>query len=207
VVARTRSSYHHGDVPRALKKAALEAIDRVGIAGLNLRQLARAIGVTHAAPYRHFSDKAALLAALATDGFETLATGMRKAAEEAGDDPLARLLATGRHYVIFATTNPSLYRVMYGSESPDRAAYPELEKSDNDAFSVLVNEVAAAQAGGQMITHQSPERMALLLWSVVDGATHISLSGAAERRGVTREEFPEFMMDATALLLGGLLKR
>jgi len=66
---KKRGRYHHGDLRRALLDAALELLAREGASALTLREVARRAGVTHAAPYRHFTDKQALLAAVAEEGF------------------------------------------------------------------------------------------------------------------------------------------
>lgn len=205
-MTKPRNSYHHGDLPRALRKAGVALIGEKGVAAVTLRDVARRVGVTHGAPYRHYADKTALVAAIAADGFARLERMMHTAAAEAGDDPLARLLAIGRSYVVFAAMNPAYFVVMYGSESPDRDEHTELAAADDRAFAVLVDSVRDAQAGGRLID-SDPTRLALLLWSMVHGATHILVSGDAARRGLPLEEFEAFMMDNTQLLLGGLLKR
>ena len=78
-----RAAYHHGDLPRAFVAAALELIAREGAEALTLRRVARAVGVNHAAAYRHFDDKEALLAAVAEQGFVTLAERMTAALADA----------------------------------------------------------------------------------------------------------------------------
>src|SRR4051794_27635084 len=118
--------YHHGDLQRALVDAAVALLAEGGAAAVTLREVARRAGVTHAAPYRHFADKAALLAAVAEEGFRALHDAVARAGAEAPDDPLARLAASGQAYLRFAMSHPAHYRVMFG---PDVAAreHPELE--------------------------------------------------------------------------------
>src|SRR5712692_6190825 len=95
--------YHHGDLPRALLDAALRIVEMQGTAALTLRAAARLAGVSQAAPYRHFANKEAILAAVAEDGFRSLMAAMRHAVGAVGDSPLARLRAVGLGYVTFAT--------------------------------------------------------------------------------------------------------
>jgi AcrR family transcriptional regulator len=107
------SSYHHGDLRAALIAAAAMEIERIGFENLSLRELAASLGVSRAAPYRHFADRRALLAELATDGFNQLAAIYRRAA---GKTPEMRLTASGRAYLAFAAERPQLFRLMFASD-------------------------------------------------------------------------------------------
>jgi AcrR family transcriptional regulator len=108
-------SYHHGDLRAALMTTAAAEIERVGYENLSLRELAISLGVSRAAPYRHFVDRRALLAALATVGFDELTAIYRKASET-GKTPRARLNASGRAYLAFADEQPQLFRLMFASD-------------------------------------------------------------------------------------------
>src|SRR5262245_27450164 len=94
--------YHHGRLPQALLKATAKLIAEQGVAALSLREVARRAGVSHGAPAHHFRDKAGLLTALATQGFELFTAAQCAARDGAGDDPLRRFGATGYAYVQFA---------------------------------------------------------------------------------------------------------
>src|SRR5688500_11230764 len=98
--------YHHGDLRTALLSRAEETLERTGIAGLSLRELAREVGVSHGAPRRHFADKDALLTALAEDGFGRLGAALAAAAASGGSFA-DRLLATAHAYVGCAITHPA----------------------------------------------------------------------------------------------------
>ncbi|HET8576665.1 MAG TPA: helix-turn-helix domain-containing protein, partial [Methylomirabilota bacterium] len=100
---RRRGRYHHGDLPRALVAAAVSLVEREGVDALTLRGAARKAGVSQAAPYRHFADKQALLAAVAEEGFKALSEAMRRASAPHEGDPLGRFRALGEAYVEFAT--------------------------------------------------------------------------------------------------------
>lgn len=111
--ARSESRpYHHGDLRRALVEAGRGLLEREGIAALSLRAVAREAGVSAAAPYHHFKDRAALLAAIAHEGNVALHAEMREAFDsaEAGQK---RIVAVGVAYVSFAVANPALYRLMF----------------------------------------------------------------------------------------------
>jgi AcrR family transcriptional regulator len=98
-------TYHHGNLRIALLDRAAEVIAESGIEALSLRALARDIGVSHAAPSRHFKDKADLLAALAAEGQRRMIDALNEAAEAAGDDPVARYNALGRECIRFSLMN------------------------------------------------------------------------------------------------------
>ena len=85
-----RDTYHHGDLRRSLIEAAEILLEARGAAGLSLRAVAKRAGVSHAAPYRHFHDKAALLDAIAQTGFERLSERVREAWERNPGDPEGR---------------------------------------------------------------------------------------------------------------------
>jgi AcrR family transcriptional regulator len=116
----TKRTYHHGDLRRALLQATAEAITENGVATLSMRDLARRAGVSHAAPTHHFGDKAGLLTAFATEGFEQLAKAL-------GTSRLASnsFVELGVTYVRFAVTRRAEFEVMF---RPDlyHAADPEL---------------------------------------------------------------------------------
>jgi AcrR family transcriptional regulator len=109
------SSYHHGDLHAALVNAAAVEIERGGYESLSLRELAESVGVSRTAPYRHFADRRALLAAVALDGFERL-TAIYRRAMGSGKNPRDRLAAAGRGYLRFAAERPQMFRLMFVSD-------------------------------------------------------------------------------------------
>lgn len=104
--------YHHGDLRRALVEAGRGLLEREGIGSLSLRAVAREAGVSAAAPYHHFKDRAALLAAIAHEGNVAMHAQMRAAFDGAAPGKL-RVVAVGVAYVEFAVANPALYRLMF----------------------------------------------------------------------------------------------
>jgi AcrR family transcriptional regulator len=140
------SSYHHGDLRAALIKAATAEIERGGYENLSLRELADSVGVSRGAPYRHFADRRALLAAVAADGFERLTAIYRKAMMGSGKTPQDRLAAAGRGYLRFAAERPQMFRLMFvsdllggGTVPPDAA----LAKAAGESYFVFERLVAA----------------------------------------------------------------
>src|SRR5579871_5249220 len=94
--------YHHGDLRHALIQAGLEMLSEGGAAALDLRKVARKAGVSHAAPYRHFADKQALVAAINEEGFRQLAERVQSTLQAAPDDAFEQLQGVARAYVLFA---------------------------------------------------------------------------------------------------------
>jgi len=165
-------SYHHGDLRDALIKAARKILEKDGLADLSLRQVARAVGVSPAAPYHHFADKQALLTAVATQGFAALRSEMlRRMAKET--DPAARLDASGVGYVVFAVDNPALFRLMFGGE--ELSANATLTDAGKKAYDVLEAAVADTSPEGN-----ANPLVCLRLWALVHGIAKLIVEHCIE---------------------------
>ncbi len=131
--AKTRESYHHGELPEVLMNLALKHIEAEGTQKLSMRALSREAGVSQTAPYRHFPTIRCLLAAIATRGFEELHERMR--AVTRSDAPLAeRYLEMGVVYVEFAQANPTKYHLMFGSVLGDFSDYAMLRDASTECY-------------------------------------------------------------------------
>lgn len=166
--------YHHGDLRAALIAAGLAILAEEGAAALTVRAAARRAGVSHNAPYRHFADKTALLAAIAQEGFEALAADLERARAGAGETARTQLAATGWAYVRYALAHPDHMRVMFGDLSPIPSGYPELAAAGARAFSVLVTVLEEGQARGEII-EGDPRQVALTAWGLVHGLSLLLL--------------------------------
>src|ERR687893_128433 len=115
-------TYYNGDLRRDLLDAALRVVTDDGPAAVNLRALARKLGVSHAAPANHFADKTAIFTAIAQEGFELLSSAMGQAvAEVPADQPgRARIAASGQAYMRFALTHRAHFEVMWRNDLPRR---------------------------------------------------------------------------------------
>ena len=129
--------YHHGDLRRALVDAARRLLEAEGPSALSLRAVAREAGVSPAAPYHHFKDKAELLDAVAQEGWEMVSGLMADAKSKA--EGLHQLTALGIAYVCFARDNPALYRVMYDA-TRDKEALPEGMSENKDSAYCMVRD-------------------------------------------------------------------
>lgn len=160
-------SYHHGDLRAALVDAGLKALETTTIADLSLRQLARAVGVSATAVYRHFPDKQALMQALASEGIDQLGR-YQQAAAAAGSDADA-FGATGRAYVRFALANPALFRLIFGEcRDVGQSIF-----GDNLASSLLRDKALAATGGDD----EAARQLMIQAWAVVHGLAMLMLDG------------------------------
>jgi AcrR family transcriptional regulator len=138
--------YHHGDLKAALIDGAVELIIERGIRRFSLAELSRRIGVTVAAPYRHFADRDELLAAVAVRALD--AFGEALSAQSSGSDPPEqRLAAMASGYVRFAAEQPALFDVVFGLGLDEKRRYPELRERYEDIEGLLAASVAEVCPG------------------------------------------------------------
>jgi AcrR family transcriptional regulator len=133
---RRASGHHHGDLRSALERATLELVSERGPQGFTLAEASRRAGVSVAAPYKHFVDRNALLASLATRGYRQQHALFAAAIEAAGEDPQEQLAAFAQAYVRFAAHEPALFEIMF-STGLDKSRYPELAEA-GDAVAALL---------------------------------------------------------------------
>ncbi len=198
---RRRGRYHHGDLRRALLDAALELVRSAGPPALTLRAAARLAGVSQAAPYRHFADKQALLAAVAEEGFRSMTAAMRWAMRPHGDEPLLRFRALGLSYVGFARSHPAHFAVMFGPELADRSVHPSLAEAAGEAFRLLVAAIGDCQKAG-FARKGDPEELAVAAWSTVHGLSALIVNGQLEARGARVDELAQSVTQNLFLGLG-----
>lgn len=159
-----------------LVQAAVDHLESDGLPGLTLREIARAAGVSHGTPARHFPSLAAMLATVAARSFVGLSSSLEQAVEEAGEDPLARLSAAGSGYVRFAIANANSYELMFRPELLDRTQ-PDYQEAAAFAFDQLTTLVVQAQSAGWR-REANTETLTALLWSSVHGMASLAIQGA-----------------------------
>lgn len=158
--------YHHGDLRRALLQEGEKVLTEQGPSDLSLRELARRLGVSHNAPYRHFSTREALLATLAEAGYRDLAERI----EAVGDpvDLAEAMIARGLAYVGFALDRPAVFRLMFGGLI-DRAAFPDLAAASAASLEVFADRIATTY-GEEALTEAT-----LSAWSFLHGLASLLL--------------------------------
>jgi AcrR family transcriptional regulator len=165
------STYHHGDLRSALLHSAGELLEEQGLESLSLREAARRAGVSHNAPYRHFPDRDALLAALAAEGFDMLAGAL---GDRAGRE-------MGEAYVRFALEHPNRFRLMFGGRLK-LERHRELASAARRTYEGLV---------AAFHDLPSPEIAAAAAWSLVHGLAQLLLDGhfasAGDKSAFVRE--------------------
>ncbi|MFD0899584.1 TetR/AcrR family transcriptional regulator [Actinomadura sediminis] len=180
--------YHHGNLRAALLDAAGRSLRERGADRLSLRDLAREVGVSHAAPRRHFPDRQALLDALAEDGFADLDAALRTALADADEDYPSRVRAAMTAYVRFATENAALLELMYaGKHRPGATRIAEAARAPFELLSGLIDqgqEEGALQAG-------DPERIGIVLLATLQGLASL-ING-----GLVRPELLDGLVETT----------
>lgn len=169
--------YHHGNLRAALIDAGLMALERSESGPLSLRAIARDVGVSANAAYRHFADKDALLRALAAEGFRRFA---RRQADTLGPEPRALTVESARAYVEFARQHPALFRLMF-SGAVRAGEGDELQQAGVSAFKALLN--ASAREAGVEPTSDQALVIAIRHWSFVHGLSHLLLDGQLDSLG------------------------
>lgn len=180
---RRRVNYHHGDLKRALTSAALSLVAEKGPKGFTLTEAARRAGVSVAAPYRHFADKAELLAAVAEQGFRELHADLSAAADRTSD-PRERVMELGRVYVRWAVAHPDHYQVMFGAESL-KVEQPGMVAAGEQAFGDLLDAITKCQEAG-IVEARDPREVAGPLWSLVHGIASLAIGGHLHAVGITQ---------------------
>ncbi|WP_320669837.1 TetR/AcrR family transcriptional regulator [Patulibacter defluvii] len=196
----TTRPYHHGNLREALLRRAEATLEESGVAGLSLRAIARDVGVSHAAPRRHFADRQALLDALAEDGFLRLAEEVRAAVAEPAGGFVERLGALANVYVSFATQHAALLDLMFAGKHRPGAA-ESLYAAAEAAFAPVFQVIVDGQAEGEVVPGDV-ERVALAAWAGIHGLAAMANAGL-----VDRATLPSLVGDVAERMVLGLRPR
>lgn len=172
----SRDSYHHGDLKNALIKAGGEILAREGISALSLRKVAREAGVSHSAPYAHFKDKQALIAAISMEGFRQLLSNLETVEKEYAHAPEQLLVEAGWIYMQFAMQESDIFRVMFSGILEKEKEYPDLQEVIQKTFQTVVRVVIACQTAGILKNENTP-LTAMTIWSQIHGLICLYLDG------------------------------
>jgi AcrR family transcriptional regulator len=184
--ARRQNAYHHGDLRQTLIDAAVRHIDQEGTEGLSLRALAREAGVSATAPYRHFESRTALLAAIATQGFEELDRAMIYDPERLRREPLMVLYEAGLTYVDYARRNMVKYHLMFGDAIGDFSPYADLLAAAEASYGRFEGILEGGVAAGALEAVEIRE-LGGTLWSLVHGLAGVTMAGERKREQVPPE--------------------
>jgi AcrR family transcriptional regulator len=200
-VTSAQTAYHHGSLRAALLDQAERTLAERGPGSLSLRELARAAGVSHSAPRRHFPTRQALLDALAVTGFQRLGSQLHAAMPPADTTFAARLTAFAQAYVRFATGYPALLDLMFTFLHRPGAA-PEVREANDQAFTATIELIAQARAHGD-ITADDPGPVATAILATVQGLA--AIAGSAMLTGP--KPVDAVVRDTIAILISGLQPR
>lgn len=194
--------YHHGDLRNALIDTGIEILAREGIGALSLRKVAQAAGVSHSAPYAHFADKQALIAAISTEGFNQLYSALDVAITARAGQPRQQLFAGARAYVDFAVQHSDTFRIMFSGVLEKEKDYPAFVEIAHQTFRRVVEVVEACQAAG--VLRAGPAGMlAMAVWGQVHGIVSLSLEGQISRSVLDGQSLHAIVVYALEQLVAG----
>lgn len=186
--------YHHGDLRNTLIQIGLEVLAEDGMQSLSLRKVARRAGVSHNAPYMHFANKEALLAAVAEAGFNALEKAMREALEQTSKGSSEQLSEVGRAYVTFALEHPQHFQVMFVDLG---GTHQGLERAARETFALLSATLTACQVAGT-VREGAPHTLATAVWATMHGLSTLLIAQRLSPwlvQGHPLENLPETLLD------------
>jgi AcrR family transcriptional regulator len=191
----TSKPYHHGDLRRQLIAVGEEVLAERGIAALSLREVARRLGVSHNAPFKHFASREALLAAIAEEGFGDLTARL---ADAMVGEPREAMTSRALAYVTFALERPAVFRLMFGGQV-DAAQHPSLAERAETSLRGITRHIAGAYGEDAL------DEATLSAWAFVHGLANLLLDGQISegmRKGRSNDELARAVIDAMATGLG-----
>jgi AcrR family transcriptional regulator len=201
ILRKPQNTYHHGDLRDALVQAALRAAEQGGPEAISIKALAGKLGVSQPAPYRHFADREALLAAVTAEAFRQFSATLRASIDK--PSKRSKLSRLAQATLTFGLERNGIYRLMFASRVMACAAKDsELHNAAMETFA-LVLEALEAPAVGLL-----RERHALQIWAALHGVVMLAEQGllTGQVAGTTREELVEGIVAQTKLALSVAIK-
>lgn len=192
-----RSHYHHGDLAAALVDTAVELIAERGVAGFSMAEASRRLGVTVAAPYRHFADRDALLTAVAVKGAAALGDSVAAEIRES-TTPQERLVGAAGAYVRFAATNKPLFQALFAA-GLDKRGRPDLDEAATSLVQTLFQAADTLTGGGS----NSGKSLTLAILATYHGHATLLLDGAFGHGETAVAEAVGYAKAATRALIAG----
>lgn len=194
----------HEDVRSAVLAAAVRLIAEGGLAKLSMREVARAAGVSHQAPYHYFEDRESILAALCEEGFTILSERLEKG-RDPSETPIARFTALARVYVEFAFDHPAMFRLMFRPDFVDIQRFPTCKASGDRAFAQLYSAVQDCIDAG-LFPGRSQQGLVVLGWSLAHGLACLLLDGPLAMKVPDAAVAQETVIAETLGVMRGLLE-
>ena len=154
----------------------IEILSKEGLTGLSLRKVAKKAGVSHAAPYAHFTDKQALIAAISTEGYRRLYDQLSAKVESYRSNPQRMLVEVGWAYIEFALKDPEHFKIMFMGIIEQEKDYPDFREMSQKNFELLMKLVKDCQDTG-LLAAGPADMVAINLWSLVHGFVLLLLEG------------------------------
>ena len=185
-MAISTADYHHGNLRQSLLDASVRLLDSEGLEALSLRRLAEEVGVSRQAPYHHFRDKQALLAAIGEQGFALLNQLLVSVTDDQALSLDERLYRTVVGYLNFALDHHALYRLMFGQTlwqtGQARSDTEEFQRYAKDCFRQYVQLFDLLKAAGELPEDDNTLRLAQLLWAAMHGLAQLAADGLFVKR-------------------------
>ncbi len=195
----TRSSR---DLREECVTEALGIIEERGVEHLSLREVARRLGVSHQAPYKHYANRDALLAEVVARAYQEFASHLDSRPRH--EDPHGDLAELGRAYLSYASNNPLAYRLMFGTPLPDSNQHPEMMREARHAFSILRDCIVRIHAANTTRRATSPDLDALFVWALVHGKATIQQTDALNTLGLSEDALTDFESHVGRRLMAAL---
>jgi AcrR family transcriptional regulator len=192
-----RRGYHHGNLREALIDAALMLLAEKGPGAFTIAEAARLAGVSSAAPYRHFRDAEALLAAVAERGYERFAAALAEAWSDGRPNPQRAFDALGQAYLAFARREPALYAAMFETHVAFDG-FPSLQAAAERAFAILRQATERLAATLPPAKRPPSLMMALHIWALSHGIASLFCRADGARRKLPMT--PEELLEAGVLI-------
>lgn len=195
IIGMAKKTYHHGDLKNALIKAGVEILAKEGIGKLSLRKVALKAGVSHTAPYSHFSDKQSLIAAISTEGFQRLSRTLDSAIKTHESNPKNQLIESAQAYLKFALANKDIFKIMFSSALEKEKEYPAFVEISQKTFAQVVDIVRACQEAG-IIKSGEADVLAVIIWGQVHGIIALAIKGQISHTVLEKKSLQEIVTQA-----------
>ena len=188
-----KESYHHGDLKNALVAAGVEILAGEGLNAISLRNVAKKAGVSHSAPYAHFKDKQALLAAISTEGFKKLLTQLKSVVSQYKEQPEQLLPEACWVYYQFALQETNIFKMMFSGVLEKEKDYSDFVEVVQKTFQVVVEVVTICQTAGILQAGES-QLTAMTLWAQIHGMISLYLEGQISHTILDQHDLREILL-------------